>query len=138
MVKADGLAAGKGVVVPETFEEARQAVIGFLGEQESGSTILIEERLFGAEVSVFAFIDGETVSAEIDACDYKRVGDGDRGPNTGGMGAYSPTEFSQPDLAARIRREILEPTARAMVAEGCAFIAVCSTRALWSLPMARK
>ena len=121
VVKADGLAAGKGVVVPETFEEARQAVIGFLGEQESGSTILIEERLFGAEVSVFAFIDGETVSAEIDACDYKRVYDGDRGPNTGGMGAYSPTEFSQPDVVDRIRREILEPTARAMVAEGCPY-----------------
>ena len=121
VVKADGLAAGKGVVVPETFEEARQAVIGFLGEQESGSTILIEERLFGAEVSVFAFIDGETVSAEIDACDYKRVYDGDRGPNTGGMGAYSPTEFSQPDLAARVRSEILESTARAMVAEGCPY-----------------
>ena len=124
VVKADGLAAGKGVVVPETLEEARQAVIGFLGEHEpgvSGSTILIEERLFGTEVSVFAFIDGETVSAEIAACDYKRVGDGDSGPNTGGMGAYSPPEFWQPDLAARIRREILEPTARAMVAEGCPY-----------------
>ena len=121
VVKADGLAAGKGVVVPETFEEARQAVIGFLGEHqlgESGLTILIEERLFGTEVSVFAFIDGETVSAEIAACDYKRVGDGDTGPNTGGMGAYSPPEFWRPDLAARIRREILEPTALAMVAEG--------------------
>ena len=124
VVKADGLAAGKGVVVPESLEEARQAVIGMLGEHqlgESGSTILIEERLFGTEVSVFAFIDGETVSAEIAACDYKRVGDGDSGPNTGGMGAYSPPEFWQPDLAARIRREILEPTARAMVAEGCPY-----------------
>ena len=124
VVKADGLAAGKGVVVPETFEEARQAVIGFLGEHEPGvssSTILIEERLFGTEVSVFAFIDGETVSAEIAACDYKRVGDGDTGPNTGGMGAYSPPEFWNADLADRTRREILAPTARAMVAEGCPY-----------------
>ena len=121
VVKADGLAAGKGVVVPETFEEARQAVAGFLGEQQFGSTVLIEERLFGIEVSVFAFIDGETVSAEIAACDYKRVGDGDTGPNTGGMGAYSPPEFWGPDLAARVRSEILGPTARAMVAEGCPY-----------------
>ena len=121
VIKADGLAAGKGVVVPETYEEARQAIAGFLGEQKFGSTVLIEERLFGTEVSVFAFVEGETVSAEIDACDYKRVGDGDIGPNTGGMGAYSPTEFSQPDLIARIRREILGPTARAMAAEGCPY-----------------
>ena len=121
VVKADGLAAGKGVVVPETFEEARQAVVGFLGEQQFGSSLLIEERLFGIEVSVFAFIDGETVSAEIAACDYKRVGDGDIGPNTGGMGSYSPPEFWNPDLAARVRREILEPTARGMVAEGCPY-----------------
>ena len=124
VVKADGLAAGKGVVVPETFEEAEQAVFDMLGENkpgDAGSTILIEERLFGTEVSVFAFIDGETVSAEIAACDYKCVGDGDTGPNTGGMGAYSPPEFWKPDLAAQIRREILEPTARAMAAEGCPF-----------------
>ncbi len=121
VIKADGLAAGKGVVVPETFELARQAITGFLGDQQFGSTLLIEERLFGTEVSVFAFVDGETVSAEIAACDYKRVGDGDVGPNTGGMGAYSPTEFSQPDLIARIRREILEPTARGMAAEGCPY-----------------
>ena len=121
VVKADGLAAGKGVVVPETFEEAEQAVAGFLGEKQFGSSLLIEERLFGVEVSVFAFIDGETVSAEIAACDYKRVGDGDVGPNTGGMGSYSPPEFWNPDLAARVRREILEPTARAMVAEGCPY-----------------
>ena len=121
VVKADGLAAGKGVVVPETFEEAKQAVVGFLGEKQFGSSLLIEERLFGIEVSVFAFIDGETVSAEIAACDYKRVGDGDVGPNTGGMGSYSPPEFWNPDLAARVRREILEPTARAMVAEGCPY-----------------
>ena len=82
---------------------------------------MIEERLFGIEISVFAFIDGETVSAEIAACDYKRVGDGDVGPNTGGMGSYSPPEFWNPDLAARVRREILEPTARALVAEGCPY-----------------
>ena len=121
VVKADGLAAGKGVVIPETFEEARQAISGFLGEQQSGSTVLIEERLFGIEVSVFAFVDGETVSAEIAACDYKRAGDGDVGPNTGGMGAYSPPEFWEPGLAERIRREILGPTARAMAAEGCPY-----------------
>ena len=121
VVKADGLAAGKGVVVPETLDEAEQAVVEFLGEQQFGSSLLIEERLFGIEVSVFAFIDGETVSAEIAACDYKRVGDGDIGPNTGGMGSYSPPEFWNLDLAAPVRREILEPTAHGMAAEGCPY-----------------
>ena len=140
VVKADGLAAGKGVVVPETFEEARQAVIGMLGEhelRESGSTILIEERLFGTELSVFSFIDGETVSAEIAACDYKRVGDEDIGPNTGGMGAYSPrssgNRTSPPGYGAKSWNQRPAP----WWPRG-ARTAGCSTPDSWSLPKVRK
>tara|TARA_B100000809_G_scaffold237549_1_gene257472 strand:- start:1640 stop:2341 length:702 start_codon:yes stop_codon:yes gene_type:complete len=78
----------------------------------------------GPEVSVFAFLDGETVSTEIAACDYKRIGEGDTGLNTGGVGAYTPPEFWTDELAARVRTEILEPTARALVAENSAYSGV--------------
>ncbi len=122
-VKADGLAAGKGVVMPAGKAEAIAAVKSMLDGQfgESGSTVVIEEALTGPEVSVFAFVDGPTVSAEVAACDYKRVGDGDTGLNTGGMGAYTPPEFWTPELALGIRENILEPAARGMASEGCSF-----------------
>ena len=122
-VKADGLAAGKGVVMAADKAEAILAVKSMLDGQfgESGSTVVIEEALSGLEVSVFAFVDGPTVSAEVAACDYKRVGDGDTGLNTGGMGAYTPPEFWTPELALGIRKSILEPAARGMAAEGCPF-----------------
>ncbi|MBI4306534.1 MAG: phosphoribosylamine--glycine ligase [Chloroflexi bacterium] len=121
VIKADGLAAGKGVVVANSKTEAREAVRAvFSGglPSDAVSQVLVEQKLSGPEVSVFAFVDGEHVSAEVAACDYKRVGDGDTGPNTGGMGAYSPPEFWTPDLASRIRREILEPAASGMVNDG--------------------
>ncbi len=122
-VKADGLAAGKGVVMAADKAEAILAVKSMLDGQfgKAGSTVVIEEALTGPEVSVFAFVDGPTVSAEVAACDYKRVGDGDTGLNTGGMGAYTPPEFWTPELARRIRESILEPAARGMIAEGCPF-----------------
>ena len=123
VIKADGLAGGKGVVLPATKGEAERAVSSMMGGAfgKAGSTVVVEERLSGVEVSVFAFVDGAKVSAEVAACDYKRVYDGDRGPNTGGMGAYSPPEFWTDDLAGLVRRQILEPTARAMVTEGCPY-----------------
>lgn len=124
VIKADGLAQGKGVVVPATREEATAAVHSIMEDLtfgDAGRRVLIEERMSGPEVSVFAFVCGNHVSAEIAACDYKRVNDGDTGPNTGGIGAYSPPEFWTPELAARIRSEVLEPAARAMVSEGCPF-----------------
>ena len=124
VVKADGLAAGKGVTVAGT----RQAAVNALREcmvdrvfGASGDRVLVEECLSGREVSVFAFVDGETVSPLVAACDYKRAHDGDRGPNTGGMGAYSPPEFWDADLEERVRDTIMVPVARALVNEGCPY-----------------
>ncbi len=127
VVKADGPAAGKGVLLPDTYEDLEIAVKGMLDGAsfgESSSSLLLAERMSGPEVSVFAFLDGETVSAEIAACDYKRIGEGDTGLNTGGVGAYTPPEFWTDELAARVRMEILEPTARALVAENSAYSGV--------------
>ena len=124
VVKADGLAAGKGVIIPETYEDLDTAIVEMLDDAvfgESSSRILLAERMTGPEVSVFAFLDGEHVSAEIASCDYKRIGDGDIGLNTGGMGAYGPPEFWTQELADQIRNEILEPAARALVSENSSF-----------------
>jgi len=124
VVKADGLTAGKGVIISETRSGTADAISAMMVDHvmgDAGNRILVEERMAGPEVSVFAFVCGSYVSAEVAACDYKRVNDGDTGPNTGGMGAYSPPEFWTPELAARVRRETLEPAARAMVKEGCPF-----------------
>jgi phosphoribosylamine--glycine ligase len=127
VIKADGLAAGKGVIVAGTKAEAREAVAAmFSGTVPSAaiSQVLVEERLSGTEVSVFAFVDGEYVSEEVAACDYKRIGDNDTGPNTGGMGAYSPPEMWTPELARRVRAEVLERTASGMVKDGSPFTGV--------------
>ena len=124
VVKADGLAAGKGVVVAETREEALETLRLQMVEKRFGSAgdlAIIEECLEGPEVSVFAFVDGEYVSPMVAACDYKRAGDGDVGPNTGGMGSFSPTALWSDELAIRVRREIMEPVARALVQEGCPY-----------------
>ncbi len=124
VIKADGLAAGKGVFLPETYGDATETIEALLGRHSlgrAGDRILIEDRMYGPEVSVFAFVCGESVSAEVAACDYKRAHDDDIGPNTGGMGACSPPEFWTTELAARVRSEILIPAAAAMVNEGCSF-----------------
>ena len=124
VVKADGPAAGKGVILPDTYKELEIAVVGMLDGAsfgKSSASLLLAERMSGPEVSVFAFLDGETVSPEIAACDYKRIGEGDTGLNTGGVGAYAPPEFWTSQLAARVRTEILEPTARALAAENSAY-----------------
>ena len=124
VIKADGLAAGKGVVVAETREEAMETLRLQMVEKRfgpAGERVIIEECLEGPEVSVFAFVDGEYVSPMVAACDYKRAGDGDIGPNTGGMGSFSPTPLWNEDLARRVRAEIMEPVARALVQEGCPY-----------------
>ncbi|MBN4064129.1 phosphoribosylamine--glycine ligase [Dehalococcoides mccartyi] len=127
VVKADGLAAGKGVILPDTYDDLDSAIVGMLDHAafgESSSNILLAERMSGPEVSVFAFLDGEHVSAEIATCDYKRAGEGDTGLNTGGMGAYGPPEFWTDELAAKVRTDILEPAAKALVSENSSFSGV--------------
>ncbi|MDA0988633.1 MAG: phosphoribosylamine--glycine ligase [Chloroflexi bacterium] len=124
VVKADGLAAGKGVTVAKTEVEAVKALHECLVERvfgASGDRVLVEECLVGPEVSVFAFTDGESMSSMVAACDYKRAFDGDEGPNTGGMGSYSPPPFWTDELAQEVRETIMEPTVRAMALEGCPY-----------------
>ncbi|MFB3737799.1 MAG: phosphoribosylamine--glycine ligase [Candidatus Velamenicoccus archaeovorus] len=121
VVKADGLAAGKGVVIAERRDEAVAALRAALVDRvfgEAGATVLLEEHLEGPEVSAFALTDGRTVLPLAMAQDFKRVGDGDTGPNTGGMGAYSPVPFVDGADADRIRDEILVRAVRAMASEG--------------------
>ena len=126
VVKADGLAAGKGVVVADTQEGAVSALRSMMVEREfgaSGETVLVEQYLEGPEVSVFAFTDGKTISSLVAAVDYKRVGDGDTGPNTGGMGAYSPPvrELWNDDVERTVRTEVVEPVLAALAAQGAPY-----------------
>ncbi len=123
VVKADGLAAGKGVVIAADKAEAEAAIDMMFGGGfgEAGASVVIEEFMAGEEASFFALVDGETAVALEGAQDHKRVGEGDTGPNTGGMGAYSPAPVLTEAMKARVMREIVEPTAKAMVAMGCPF-----------------
>ena len=124
VVKADWLAAGKGVVVPETHEEAVTAVRELFGGVAPGARLVLEERLAGPEVSVFALISGSTVVPLAAARDYKRLGDGDRGPNTGGMGAYTPVPgFGAAELE-RTAAEVFEPIAWRMARDGFPYAGV--------------
>ena len=119
VIKADGLAAGKGVTVAMTREEA-EAAIAAAGD----GPMVVEEFLQGEEASLFALVDGTRAVALASAQDHKRVGEGDTGPNTGGMGAYSPAPILTPELEAQAMREIVEPTARAMAEAGSPFSGV--------------
>ena len=124
VVKADGLAAGKGVALCGDTEEALIAVKGCMADGifgAAGNTVVIEQWLRGAEVSVFAFSDGFRISPLVAACDYKRIGEGDTGPNTGGMGSFTPPAFWNPEVADLVTRTIIEPTIRAMAAMGCPY-----------------
>jgi phosphoribosylamine--glycine ligase len=124
VIKASGLAAGKGVVVAQSIAEAENAIDAILGDRvfgEAGGEILIEEFMNGEEISLFAISDGERAIPFLAAQDHKRLLDGDFGPNTGGMGAYAPTSIATPELVRQVMREIIEPTLRAMRAEGCPF-----------------
>jgi phosphoribosylamine--glycine ligase len=121
VVKADGLAAGKGVTVALTTEEALAALKNMMQDSafgRAGEQVVIEECLSGREMSFFAFTDGETVLPMVPACDYKRALDGDKGPNTGGMGSYSPPEFYTSALAEQVMQTVMEPTIAAMRQEG--------------------
>ena len=118
VVKADGLAAGKGVVVPETPADAEEAIRDLFARGPAGARVVLEQRLRGREVSVFGLVCGERVMPLGAACDYKRLGDGDLGPNTGGMGAYAPVPwFGQREVEQAIA-DIFEPIAWAMLRDG--------------------
>ncbi len=124
VVKADGLALGKGVIIAQTREEARQAVIEMMRENKfgkSGSRILIEEFLEGPEVSVLSFTDGKTIKPMVSSMDHKRAGDHDTGLNTGGMGTVAPNPYYTKEIAERCMQEIFLPTVRTMQAEGRPF-----------------
>jgi phosphoribosylamine---glycine ligase len=124
VVKADGLAAGKGVVVATTAEEAHAAVDAMLSGNtmgEAGHRVVIEECLLGEEASFIVMVDGEHVLALASSQDHKRLLDNDQGPNTGGMGAYSPAPVVSPELHARIMREVIHPTVSGMAADGIRF-----------------
>jgi phosphoribosylamine--glycine ligase len=116
VIKADGLAAGKGVTVAANLEEAEQAIAA-----AGDGPLVIEEFLHGEEASLFALVHGEVAVALASAQDHKRVGEGDTGPNTGGMGAYAPAPVLTPELQRRAMEEIVEPTARALAAAGTPF-----------------
>lgn len=124
VVKADGLAAGKGVIVAMTLAEAEAAITDMLAGNAfgaAGARVVIEEFLDGEEASFISMVDGNTALPMATSQDHKRVGDGDTGPNTGGMGAYSPAPVVTPDVHARVMREIVEPTVRGMAADGVPF-----------------
>ena len=121
VVKADGLAAGKGVIIAQTIEEACAAVRDMLAGNafgEAGHRVVVEEFLEGEEASFIVMADGEHILPLATSQDHKRAGDGDTGPNTGGMGAYSPAPVVTPEIHARVMREVIEPTVRGMRAEG--------------------
>ena len=126
VLKADGLAAGKGVVIADSIEAAEMALADMFGGQfgEAGAEVVIEEFLSGEEASFFALTDGETILPFGTAQDHKRVGEGDTGPNTGGMGAYSPVPVLTPELQRRALDAILRPTVDTMRAEGMPYSGV--------------
>ena len=121
VIKADGLAAGKGVVVAMSLDEAHAAIDDMLASNklgEAGARVVIEEFLDGEEASFIVMVDGKNVLALASSQDHKRIGDGDTGPNTGGMGAYSPAPVVTPEIHAKVMREIILPTVRGMEADG--------------------
>jgi phosphoribosylamine--glycine ligase len=118
VVKADWLAAGKGVIVPDSHEEAEAAVRELFGSVAPGARLVLEERLSGPEVSAFGLVSGTTVVPLAAACDYKRLGDGDSGPNTGGMGAYTPVPWFDKAELERAAAEVFEPIAWRMARDG--------------------
>ncbi len=127
VIKADGLASGKGVVVAQTVDEALEAVDDAMEKRAfgaSGERVVIEQCLVGQELSVFCFTDGAYVTPLAPACDYKRVFDGDQGPNTGGMGGYSPPPWWDAAMEQQIRETCIEPVIREMARQGSPFTGV--------------
>jgi phosphoribosylamine--glycine ligase len=127
VIKASGLAAGKGVIIPENPQQAEAALRRIMVEKEFGSSgeeVVLEERLRGPEVSLFGFTDGVTLRATVPAQDHKRIFDGDRGPNTGGMGAYAPVPVCAPAMVDKIARDVLQKAVDGLRAEGRPFTGI--------------
>ncbi len=125
VIKASGLAAGKGVIIAETLEQAKTAVTSMLDEEAFGSAghkIVIEAFLEGEELSFMVMVDGKHILPLATSQDHKRRDDGDKGPNTGGMGAYSPASLASPELDQRIMREVIEPTVHALAKQGTPYV----------------
>lgn len=124
VVKADGLCAGKGVIIATSKEEAKEAVAGMLSGESFGSAgnaVIVEEYLDGYELSIFAICDGENYVVLPAAQDHKRIGDGDTGPNTGGMGAYAPTPLVNDEIYKKVEENVIKPTLEGMKKEGAPF-----------------
>jgi phosphoribosylamine--glycine ligase len=134
VVKADGLAAGKGVVVADDVAGAKTVLRDWYGSGVPGGgvDVVLEQRLIGREVSVFAIADGRAMIPVAAACDYKRAGDGDAGPNTGGMGAYSPPANFPRDLLSIVREQVVGPTLRGLLAEGEEYRGVLYCGIMWT------
>jgi phosphoribosylamine---glycine ligase len=121
VIKADGLAGGKGVTVADSLRVALEALADIMVAKAygpAGNRVIVEEKLAGKEMSFFVFTDGKTIVPMVPACDYKRACDGDLGPNTGGMGSYSPPYFLTPALATKINTTVMVPAVKAMEMEG--------------------
>ena len=137
VIKADGLAAGKGVIIPTSMEEAQTALWSIMDDKEfgaAGNSVVIEEYLEGDEISILSFSDGKSVLSLPPAQDHKRIGDNDTGPNTGGMGTYAPTPLASKEVLNEIERTIIQPTIDGMNKEGfpfcgCLFTGFMLTRA---------
>jgi len=124
VIKADGLAAGKGIIITDSLTEARKALEDFMKLKtlgNAGERVIIDNYVTGKEVSLLAFTDGESISVMVPACDYKKVWDGDRGPNTGGMGSYSPPSFFTNRLLEKASKTILIPIINAMAKKGIVY-----------------
>jgi phosphoribosylamine---glycine ligase len=124
VIKADGLAAGKGVIIAESLKDAEQALTDIMQNKAfgaSGDRVVIEEHLFGREMSFFVFTDGKTIAPTVPACDYKRIYDGNKGPNTGGMGSYTPPPFNNEVLGDIVMKTVMRPIILAMADEGRPF-----------------
>lgn len=130
VIKADGLAAGKGVVVAETLEEAEEALRQIMEESifgEAGTRVVVEECMFGEELSLLSFVDGETVKPMVTSQDHKRIFNDDRGPNTGGMGTYAPVPQMSKELVDQIVETIVKPMAKGMAQDGIPFKGILYT-----------
>jgi len=130
VIKADGLAAGKGVVVAFTLQEAEEALYHIMQEDafgQAGARVVVEEFMKGEELTLLSFVDGETVKPMITSQDHKQVFDGDKGPNTGGMGTYAPVPHMSAELVEQVVETIVKPMAKAMVAEGIPFRGILYT-----------